>query len=201
MTAGHGRTEQAGDPAFRGGLAVLSGPSGSGKTSICQRLLEDPRVVLSVSATTRTPRRGETHGVEYWFYSRDQFERMVARGDFVEWAEVYGNLYGTPKQPLEEASRRRDRLMLLDIDVQGAAQLRRQGIAALFLFIAPPSLEALKERLSRRATDPPEVVEQRLRVAAQEMARQDLYDHVLVNRDLEESVQAAKVLLGLAASS
>ena len=184
-------------PPFRGGLAVLSGPSGAGKTSICKALQEDPRVVLSVSATTRGKRPGEVDGEDYWFYSVEEFRRMRDAGEFVEWAEVYGNLYGTPRRPLEEASRRTDRLMLLDIDVQGAAQLRQRKIAATFLFVAPPSLDALRERLRARATDTPEVVEARLRWAEREMEQRRLYDHVLVNVDLAASIAEARRLLGL----
>jgi guanylate kinase len=193
-------TEPGKTPApatFRGGLAVLSGPSGAGKTSICKALLEDPRVILSVSATTRAPRVGEQDGVDYWFYSVEKFRQMVAAGEFVEWAEVYGNLYGTPRLPLEEASRRRDRIMLLDIDVQGAAQLRKQKLAAIFIFIAPPSLEELRTRLLARATDRPEVVENRLRWAQAEMKQQHLYDHVLVNVEFAKTIAEAKRLLGL----
>jgi guanylate kinase len=185
-------------PGFRGGLAVLSGPSGSGKTSICKALLEDPRVVLSISATTRPPRKGEQDGVDYWFYDQPTFLRMRDAGEFVEWAQVYGNLYGTPKKPLEEASRRTDRLMLLDIDVQGAAQLRQQGIAATYLFVAPPSMKVLEQRLTARATDPPDVIRRRLAVAEQEMAQRGLYDEVLVNDDLAATIGKAKRLLGLA---
>ncbi len=184
-------------PPFRGGLAVLSGPSGAGKTSICKALLEDPRVVLSVSATTRAPRQGEVHGEDYWFYPVEQFRRMVDAGDFVEWAEVYGNFYGTPRRPLEDASRRTDRLMLLDIDVQGAAQLRKRSIVATFVFIAPPSLDALRARLQSRATDRPEVIESRLRWAQREMEQRQLYDHVLVNVDLAATIAEARRLLGL----
>jgi guanylate kinase len=187
----------AGGRGFRGGLAVLSGPSGSGKTSICKSLLEDARVELSISATTRPARPGEQHGVDYWYYSIEEFRRMVAAGEFIEWAEVYGNLYGTPRRPLEAASKRTDRVMLLDIDVQGAAQLRKQGIAATFIFVAPPSLAELERRLTARATDSPEVVRRRLAVAAQEMAQLHLYDHVLENDTLDETIRAARAILGL----
>lgn len=193
-------TNPAGSPgksAFRGGLAVLSGPSGSGKTSICKALLEDPRVELSISATTRAPRVGERHGVDYWFYSVEEFERMAAAGDFVEWARVYGNCYGTPLAPLAAAAQRRDRLMLLDIDVQGAQQLRRKGIEALSIFIAPPSMVELGRRLSQRRTDAPEVIAQRLKWAEQEMAQSGAYDHVLVNAELAPTIAAVRALLGL----
>lgn len=191
------RPDPTASATFRGGLAVLSGPSGAGKTSICKALRQDPRVVLSVSATTRAPRAGEQDGVDYWFHSTEKFREMVAAGEFVEWAEVYGNLYGTPRRPLEEASRRRDRLMLLDIDVQGAAQLRRQKIEATFVFIAPPSLEELRVRLMARGTDRPEVVEKRLSWAKREMEQIGLYDHVLVNVDFNETIAEARRLLGL----
>lgn len=189
--------DAAASATFRGGLAVLSGPSGAGKTSICKALLEDPRVVLSVSATTRAPRPGEKDGVDYWFYSPAKFREMVAAGEFVEWAEVYGNLYGTPRRPLEEATRRRDRLMLLDIDVQGAAQLRKQKLGAIYIFIAPPSLAELRVRLMARKTDTSEVVENRLRWAEKEMAQQQLYDHVLVNVEFGATIAKARQLLGL----
>lgn len=185
---------------FRGGLAVLSGPSGSGKTSICKALLADPRVELSISATTRAPRKGEQDGVDYWFHDRAAFDQMIAAGAFVEWAEVYGNCYGTPKAPLERASRRSERLMLLDIDVQGAAQLRKQGIAATSIFIAPPSMAELRRRLGARATDRPEVIEQRLRWAESEMAQRESYDFVLVNELLDVTISAARALLGLAST-
>jgi guanylate kinase len=187
----------SGAATFRGGLAVLSGPSGSGKSTICKALQEDPRVELSISATTRPPRAGEKDGREYWFHSKAEFEAMRGRGEFVEWAEVYGNFYGTPRLPLEAASRRRDRLMLLDIDVQGAAQLRKLKVEALYLFVAPPSIEELRRRLAVRATDSPAVIAKRLESAAFEMGQQSLYDHVLVNRDLSQTIARAKELLGL----
>jgi guanylate kinase len=182
---------------FRGGLAVLSGPSGSGKTSICKALLEDPRVDLSVSATTRPPRAGERNGVEYWFHEDSEFRRMAAAGEFVEWAEVYGQLYGTPLAPLIAASRCRDRLFLLDIDVQGAAKLRAKSIAATFLFIAPPTMDVLRQRLLARATDRPDVIARRLESATREMEQRFLYDHVLVNDSLAATIARARAILGL----
>lgn len=184
---------------FTGGLAVLSGPSGSGKTSICKALLEDPRVDLSISATTRKPRPGEREGVDYWFHTPERFAELAAAGEFVEWARVYGNCYGTPRAPLVAAGSRRDRLLLLDIDVQGAAQLRAASIPARSIFVAPPSLAELRARLSARGTDAPEVVEQRLRVAEQEMEQRARYDHVVVNCDLAATIAAVRALLGLSA--
>jgi len=179
------------------GLAVFSGPSGSGKTSICNALLADPRVSLSVSATTRSPRPDEKEGVHYHFYPEEKFLALRDAGAFVEWAEVYGFYYGTPLGPLEEASRQRERLLLLDIDVQGARQLRERGVAATFVFIAPPSLDVLRARLAARGTDQPEVIERRLRSARFEMDQRSLYDHVLINEDLDETIRAAKAVVGL----
>ena len=182
---------------FRGGLAVLSGPSGSGKSTICKALLADPRCELSISGTTRAPRQGEQDGREYWFHSVEEFRRLESAGEFVESAQVYGNLYGTPRRPLEAASRRSDKLMLLDIDVQGAAQLRKLGIAATYLFIAPPSLDELRRRLIERQSDSPAVVARRLDEAAHEMKQKHLYDHVLINHRLDQTIAACRDLLGL----
>lgn len=182
---------------IQGGIVVLSGPSGSGKTSICRALLEDPRVILSVSATTRSPRPGEKDGVDYHFYSLEAFERLREQGMLVEWAKVYHNYYGTPKAPLLEAMHWSDRILLLDIDVQGAGQLRRQKIPARFLFVAPPSIEVLRQRLMNRGSDPEEVIERRLKFAIEEMSQQHLYDHVLVNQDLEATIAEVRAQLGL----
>lgn len=186
------------DPrGFSGGLAVFSGPSGSGKTSICKALLQDPRLTLSVSATTRPPRTGEQDGVDYHFFTREDFQARIDGGEFVEWAQVYDRFYGTLRQPLVEASAWTDRVMLLDIDVQGARQLRDQEIQGIFVFVAPPSMEELRRRLTARATDSADVIERRLEFAASEMASQHLYDHVLVNVDLDETIERARLLLGL----
>ena len=183
--------------SFRGGLAVFSGPSGSGKTSICKALLQDPRLQLSVSATTRPPRPGDVDGVDYHFQSREQFLAHREAGDFIEWAQVYDHFYGTLRAPLAEAGSWTERMMVLDIDVQGAAQLREHAIEGIFVFVAPPSMEVLRERLTARGTDSSEVIERRLEFAAQEMARQSLYDHVLHNEDLEQTISRARAVLGL----
>jgi guanylate kinase len=183
---------------YPGNLYAVAAPSGTGKSSLVKALLElDSHLTLSISHTTRKPRGQDQQGREYHFVDDATFRSMIAAGEFVEWAEVYGNLYGTPRRPLEEASRRRDRLMLLDIDVQGAAQLRKQKLAAIFIFIAPPSLEELRTRLRSRATDQPDVIEKRLRWAEAEMKQQHLYDHVLVNVDFGRTIAEAKRLLGL----
>ncbi|MEX1025119.1 MAG: guanylate kinase [Planctomycetota bacterium] len=182
--------------AGRGVLLVVSGPSGAGKSSICRRLLEDPRVEFSVSATTRTPRRGEADGRDYIFLDKERFRAYIERGEFIEWAEVHGNLYGTLRAPMEDALAR-GRVYLVEIDVQGGTQLKTLELPGVYVFIAPPTLKELRRRLEGRGTDPPEVVERRLRKANEEMMAQDRYDHVLVNDDLETTVARVRELVGL----
>jgi guanylate kinase len=148
-------------PAKREGVMLLiSGPSGSGKSTICKRLLEDPRVVFSVSATTRPMRPGEVDGRDYHFMDREAFRRRIERGEFLEWAEVYGNLYGTLREPMESAIEA-GLTYLVEIDVQGALQLKALGIPGLYVFIAPPNFEVLRKRLTTRGTETPEVLERR----------------------------------------
>jgi guanylate kinase len=167
------------------GLTVLSGPSGVGKGTVVaavRRLFPD--IWVSVSCTTRAPRPGETEGVEYHFVDRGHFERMVGNGDLVEHAEFAGNSYGTPSAPLR---RRLDAGLpaLLEIELQGARQVRESGVPAQFVFLAPPNWEELVRRLTGRGTDPPEVVERRLARARVELAAQDEFDAVVVNDDVE----------------
>lgn len=166
----------------RGRLVVVSGPSGSGKTTICDRLVVDPRFVLSVSATTRPMRPGESEGVDYLFLTREAFQAQIAAGGLLEWAEVYGNLYGTPRAPVERAIAS-GRFSVLNIDVQGARILRDAGEDAYFVFLDPPSLTELEQRLRARATDSEAVIAHRLAAAASEMAQADRYDCRVVNDD------------------
>jgi guanylate kinase len=177
-------------------MLVVSGPSGSGKSTICKRLLEDPRVEFSVSATTRAPRAGEVDGRDYRFLDKARFRAEIERGAFIEWAEVHGNLYGTPRAPMERALAA-GRVFLLEIDVQGGSQLKALGLPGVYVFIAPPDLDSLRERLQRRGTDLPEVVEQRLAKAQEELRARARYDHVVVNEDLERSVAEVRRLAGL----
>ncbi len=182
----------------RGTMLVISGPSGSGKSTVCKRLLEDPRVQFSVSATTRPPRPGEVDGRDYHFMDKARFREHIARGDFIEWAEVHGNLYGTLLAPMEEALER-GRVFLLEIDVQGGAQLKTLGLPGVYVFLAPPDMEALRTRLGERGTDAPEVIEKRLARAAEEMRAQERYDHVIVNDDLDRALREVRGLVGLSA--
>lgn len=180
----------------RGRLVVISGPSGSGKSSICRAICRFPGVEFSVSATTRPRRPGERDGVDYRFLTRAQFERLVARNAFVEWASVHGNLYGTLGAPLERA-RRRGKTFVLEIDVQGARQLRESGVEGTFLFLVTPSMKELRRRLVARGTDSPEVVARRLRAARGEMQERTRYDHVVVNDDLSRAIAEVRAILGL----
>lgn len=184
------------DPVKRGVMLVVSGPSGAGKSSICRRILDDPRVAFSISATTRTPRRGEVDGRDYLFMDKERFREHIDRGAFIEWAEVHGNLYGTLMAPMEDALSR-GLVYLVEIDVQGGSQLKAIDLPGIYVFIAPPSLKELRRRLEGRGTDAPEVVERRLRKANEEMLAQDRYDHVVVNDELEETVAKVRALVGL----
>lgn len=177
-----------------GRVLVVSGPSGCGKSTLCRRLLKDPRVEFSVSATTRPMRKGEVDGRDYHFMDASRFRKHIEHGDFIESAEVHGNLYGTLRQPLEDAVAA-GKVFLIEIDVQGALQLRGLGVDGEYVFIAPPSLDALRVRLEGRGTDAPEVIERRLKKSADEMNEAHRYDRVIVNDDIdlafEELVEAA----------
>ena len=168
----------------RGFPLVLSGPSGVGKTSVVSHLLAlGGDVVFSVSATTRPRREGETEGREYFFYDEERFQRGVESGEFVEHASVHGRWYGTPTAPLQ-AALAEGKIVILDVDVQGGRSLRRACPDGVFVFVYPPSLEALEARLRGRATDLPQVIAERLANAPGEMARYVEYDYVIVNDDL-----------------
>lgn len=174
------------------GPIVLAGPTGVGKTTVARALAADShRFVFSVSATTRRPRPGERDGDDYEFVSREDFERMVGAGEFAEWARVHDHLYGTPRRNLAARDGRR---VLLDIDVQGAAQVRANVPSAVFVFLLPPSLGTLLARLSGRGTEPRDEVARRLRVARDELARVSEFDHVLVNDDLDATIEAVRAI-------
>ena len=143
-------------------LIVVSGPSGAGKGTICKRLLEkNPNLGYSISATTRAPRTGEVNGVNYWFLSKEEFQKMISEDGLLEWAEVYGNYYGTPAQKVKD-SLAEGKNILLEIDTQGAALVRKKFPEGVYIYILPPSLEELKRRIIGRGTDSAESIERRL---------------------------------------
>ncbi|QJP13306.1 guanylate kinase [Starkeya sp. ORNL1] len=183
--------------ARRGLMLILSSPSGAGKSTLARLLLErNPDIYLSVSVTTRGRRPSEVEGVHYVFLTRQQFERLRDAGDLLEWAEVHGNFYGTPREPVE-AALKAGRDVLFDIDYQGAEQLyekMREDIVGVF--VLPPSAGELKTRLERRAEDASGVIEKRLKNARTEIAHWTDYDYVLVNEDLNSTfVNLSNILL------
>lgn len=177
-------------------MVVISGPSGSGKTTVVRALKREPRVEFSVSATTRKVRNGERDGVDYHFLTRADFEARIAAGEFLEWAEYNGRLYGTLRAPLR-AALSAGKIFLLEIEVKGTQQLRQAGEPGLYVFLAPPSIDELRRRLVTRGTDSPDEIDRRVRIAEEEMRHQHLYDHVIVNVDLEATVARVRALLGL----
>ncbi|RMG00067.1 MAG: guanylate kinase [Nitrospirae bacterium] len=172
---------------MRGSLFVVSAPSGAGKSTLCNRLIKEVEgVIFSVSYTTRSPRKGEQDGVHYHFVTEAAFRNMIEKGEFLEWAEVHGNLYGTSIRWVEEKlSEGKD--VLLDIDVQGALQLREKALEGVYVFILPPSIDALRDRLLKRATDAPEEINKRLENAKKEIPYYEKYDYVIINDILDKA--------------
>jgi guanylate kinase len=184
------------DIARRGIMLIVSSPSGAGKTTLTRNLLEqEENVSLSISVTTRERRASEIDGVHYHFISRRQFEIMRGGGELLEWAEVHGNYYGTPREPVERALEE-GRDILFDIDWQGTQQLyERMRADVVSVFVLPPTAEELKARLERRAEDSPEIIIRRLKNAADEIPHWGEYDYVLVNRDLDKSFTRLRGIL------
>jgi guanylate kinase len=177
-------------------LFVVSAPSGAGKTTLCQAVRSHfPELRYSVSHTTRPPRPGEQNGVDYFFVTPEEFKSGIARGDWAEWAEVHGHYYGTAAGFVirELAS---GHGILLDIDVQGARQIVKRFPDSVTIFIMPPSLEVLQERLTARAADSADVIARRLKNAVQEIAQKTFYQHVIVNDDLAEAKAELIALIG-----
>jgi len=182
--------------ARRGLLLIVSSPSGAGKTTLTRLLLEqEEKVNLSISVTTRPRRTSEVDGVHYHFVSRRRFEAMREGGELLEWAEVHGNFYGTPREPVE-AALNEGRDVLFDIDWQGTLQLYETMRAdVVSVFVLPPTAEELKARLERRAEDTPDIIARRLKNAAEEIPHWQEYDYVLVNRDLSDSLSRLRSIL------
>ncbi len=178
-----------------GTLFVLSAPSGTGKTTICNQVRKlVPDIVFSVSYTTRAPRSGERQGVDYYFVSKGEFEQKIEADKWAEWARVHDNYYGTSAEFLDTVIARRQ-IILLDIDVQGAAQIRRRYPECITVFIMPPSMVALRERLEARQTDDAATIQKRLANAEEEIAQKDLYSHIIVNDDLQTAVAEMVALI------
>jgi guanylate kinase len=172
----------------KGTLIVISGPSGVGKTTISDKLINDlPNLSRSISATTRSPRKGEKDGVDYFFMNELEFDNRLKSGGFLEYAIVFGNKYGTPKAWMEE-QRRNGTDILLEIDVQGAAQIKNQEPEAALVFILPPSREILEKRLKGRNTDDQESIDRRFKTALAELDCKDQFDYWVVNEDLEQAI-------------
>ena len=182
--------------ARRGIMLVLSSPSGAGKTTLSRMLLTEERnVTLSISVTTRARRPGEVHGRHYHFIDRKKFDQMVKAGELLEYAEVFGNFYGTPRQPVEKALKH-GRDVLFDVDWQGTKQLRKQARADLVsVFILPPSSGELARRLHTRAQDDKKVIRARMAKAADEMSHWAEYDYVVINRDLDRAFGEVRAIL------
>jgi guanylate kinase len=169
-------------------LFVISAPSGAGKTTLVRQVLKQfPQLSYSVSHTTRKPRKGEIDGKDYFFIDKKDFQARIDQDKWIEWAQVHGNFYGTSKGFIKENLDFGDNL-LLDLDVQGAQQIMDAGLAIVSIFIMPPSIEVLQQRLEKRGTDSEQVILQRMENAAKEIHAKSLYDYVIINDDLNRSI-------------
>ena len=180
---------------MRGLLVVISGASGTGKGTVCKKLLNDlPEVAYSISATTRKPRAGEVDGREYYFLSVEEFKAWIAEEKFLEYAEVYGNFYGTPLNKIEERLNRGEDI-LLEIDVQGALNVKQKCPEGVYIFLLPPSLEELKNRIEGRGTENSESLARRLKNAVAEIKIGREYDYVVVNDTIDNAAAQIKAIL------
>ncbi len=177
-----------------GKLFIISGPSGAGKGTICKRLIEDTDIELSVSMTTRNPRPGEIEGVSYYFTTKENFQKEIKEGGFLEHAEVYGNYYGTPKKKvIEKLSQGID--VVLEIDIQGALKVKEAYPNGIFIFILPPSMAELRKRITGRGSETEEAINMRLGETLKEVSYIDKYDYCVVNGELMEAVNRVKAIL------
>jgi len=176
-------------------LIVISGPSGVGKGTVCACLRKKmPQLVYSVSVTTRKPRKGEQDGVNYFFKSKQEFEQMIHAGELIEWAEYVGNYYGTPRKFVEEKLKQ-GRDVILEIDVQGALQVKKKYPNAVFIFLLPPTMEDLRKRIENRGTENPEVLNQRLQEATKEYQFLNRYDYVVINDEVEQACERIQSII------
>lgn len=178
----------------RGLIFVISGPSGVGKTTLCDRLLASENVRRVITATTRTPRNGELHGRDYFFLTESDFRQRISAGAFVEHAEVYGRLYGTPRDQVEEALAA-GHGVLLNVDVQGAESIRASGLPILTIFIAPPSFDELEARLRQRSSEGEDILQRRLDTARAELGEASRYEKVVINDSLERALAELRQLV------
>ena len=179
----------------KGLLLVVSGPSGAGKGTICKALLnKNDQIKLSVSATTRKTRNGEVHGVNYFFIEKEEFAKMIENGEFLEYAQIYDNFYGTPKAAIIECLEK-GQDVILEIEMQGARQIKEVYPEGVFIFVLPPSLEELKSRIVGRGTETQEEIEKRFSCAFEEINQIVNYDYFIVNEDIEKSVSDVEAII------
>ena len=179
----------------KGLLLVVSGPSGAGKGTICKALLnKNDQIKLSVSATTRKPRNGEVHGVNYFFIEKEEFTKMIENGEFLEYAQIYDNFYGTQKAAIIECLEK-GQDVILEIEMQGARQIKEVYPEGVFIFVLPPSLEELKSRIVGRGTETQEEIEKRFSCAFEEINQIVNYDYFIVNEDIEKSVSDVEAII------
>ena len=176
-------------------LIVISGPSGVGKGTVCALLRKKmPQLVYSVSVTTRKPRKGERDGVNYFFKTVQEFKQMIQQGELIEWAQYVGNYYGTPRKFVEETLEQ-GRDVILEIDVQGALQVKKMYPNAVFIFLLPPTMEDLRKRIKNRGTENPDVLDRRLQEASKEYQFLNRYDYVVINDEVEQACNRIQAII------